>query len=83
MKTEIYPSAYPAVLVAKNMRDLMESAYDDDLPLDSVLEPLNNMFNSVLPHYQSIYDIDTSLAETIADAAEWLDRTNELPEIAI
>lgn len=67
--------------IARNMRALIDDVYDGERRESEVTSLLNKSFNQVLPHYQAIFDIDPWAAEQVANAAEWLDRLEDLPEV--
>lgn len=69
------------VTVARGLRDTMDLAYLGEITDETATIAMTQLFDDCLPHYQSIFDADPWAAEQVANAAEWLDRLDDLPEI--
>lgn len=70
-----------ALDVARGMRNTMDGMIDGILSETDGLPILASMLDHCLPHYAAIFEVDAWAAENMSNAAEWLDRLDELPSI--
>ena len=79
MQTQITHYSLPNVSpeqVAQDLRDMMDDVYHGEIEESQALPIMAAMFDFVLPHFESL---PISLAEQVTNAAEWLDRLDDLP----
>jgi len=63
--------------IARDLWDIMDNVYEGDISEAQALPIMAAMFDYVLPHFDAL---TLTHQEQVANAAEWLDRINELPE---
>ena len=63
--------------VARDLWQTMDDVYFGEIEEAQALPIMTAMFDYVLPHFDAL---DPMLQEQVANAAEWLDRLDDLPE---
>jgi hypothetical protein len=66
----------PAATIARDLWDMMDDVYHGEIEETQALPIMTAMFDHVLPHFATL---DPMLQEQVANAAEWLDRLDDLP----
>lgn len=63
--------------VARDLWDIMDDVYHGEIDESQALPIMRAKFDYVLPHFAAL---DPMLQEQVANAAEWLDRLDDLPD---